>query len=115
MVSDIAVPIDRSLLEDGFWRSAVFTVPGDVDEDRVQFSADKYMRKFGNQLEVEGFDVRLMTQPGLDRRKSTTLTLEDRRAYVIWAWVKRRPSEIHVDIPDFAVSAMQDVGLRLTE
>lgn len=115
MVNNLAVPIDRSLIEDGLWRSATFTVPEEVGEDRVRFAADRYQRKFGNQLEAEGFDVRLMAEPEVDKRRSTTLTPEDRRAYVIWAWVKRRPVDFHVEIPDDYVPAMEDVGLRLTE
>ena len=96
------------------WEKASFTVPADVTEERVQFVADKYRRKFGKVLEEHGFEVLGMEMPheGHDV-VSVGITEPNRRRYIIWAKVRRRPVEIRVDVPDRQVAAFQRSGFSL--
>jgi hypothetical protein len=105
--------LDRSLIEGGYWESAIFTVPADVSHERVLLLGDKYRNKFGQSLEGQGLTVRRMGEPMLDSRPLETDP--DRRRYRLLAWCSRRPREIHVEIPDEAVPDMERMGLRLTE
>lgn len=99
------------------WQRGSFTVPADVSDERVQFAADKYRRKFGAILErgKYGFRVLEMIGPHEDKgavKKATTDS--DRRAYVIWAKVTRRPVTFHVEVPDEDVPMYQAAGFKLT-
>lgn len=105
--------IDRTLQEGGVWRRACFTVPVSVSEERVQFYADKYRRKFGNFLEKEGFDVLWMSQPLVYTGR---LPVEGgRREYKVFAWCRRRPIELKVDVPDILVPELLVRGMKLAE
>ncbi len=104
---------DLTLERGGTWEQAYFTVPIDVPDERVQILGDKYQLRFGKVLEEDGFDVLWMSEPIPDR--SNRPVDEDRRAYQVKAWVKRRPVETHYDIPDNAVGDMIELGLKLQE
>ena len=104
---------DLTLERGGTWEQASFTVPIDVPDERVQFLGDKYQLKFGKVLETEGLEVLWMSRPFTGKGKRPVD--EDRRAYFVKAWCKRRPIEIHMDIPDNAVGDMIELGLKLQE
>ena len=109
-------PADRTLELGGVWERAWFTVPDDVSEERVQFAADKYMRKFGGWLEAKGFTVLAMREPIREPNRNlqalwTRTDGADRRRYVIWAWCRRRPIDLVMWVPDSAVAAMQGLGM----
>lgn len=97
------------------WKSATFTVPVDVSDERVQFAADKYMGRFGDSLEKQEFQVLHMGKPAEDRGVvARGMTPPDRRAYVVWAKVRRRPITITVDVPDEDIPLYEAAGYRHT-
>ncbi len=96
------------------WKSATFTVPDTVAEDRVQFAADKYQRKAGAAWEKQGFQVLQMGLPELDRGVVAEGTTEpNRRAYIIWGKVRRRPVTERIEVPDKDVPILQKIGFKL--
>lgn len=98
------------------WDKATFTVPDDVPEERVQFAADKYRRKYGDILEGQGFEVLEMEQPHMDEGLVAQGTVDpNRRPYVIWARVRRRPVLTTIDAGDREVPAFEKAGFRLRE
>ena len=107
--------VDKTLEQNGCWQTAVFTVPAEVSDDRVQFSASKYKQRFGDTLEAQGWTVLAMNEPVLDTRKRVGGTAPDRRPYMVSAWCRRAPQQIKVDIPDHAVPDMKNMGLALAE
>ena len=109
---------DTSVQDGGTWERAVFTVPLGVPEERVQFVADKYQRKFGYHLEKQGFTVLQMSQPVRVTRPiegDAGIMDPTRKKYGILAYVTRRPVEHTVDVPDALVPELEKVGMRLTE
>lgn len=104
-------PVQRHI-----WDRASFTVPADVPDERVKQAGDRYRMKYGKALEVQGFDVLGMGWPEEDRSVLARGTTDpDRRRYIIWAKIRRRPVEVHVDVPDEDVPIYQKAGYRLTE
>lgn len=104
-------PVDLSLLRNGTWERASYTVPLDTPEDKVKYSASKYMTRFGDNLEAQGFKVLIMSKPEID--KSRIPTDPDRKRYVLWAWVRRNPATFKIDVPDIAVPSMLEKGMKL--
>ena len=107
------MPVDQSLIRGGVWERGTFTVPADVSEERVQLVAHKYMSRFGEALEKMGYQVLWMSQARID-----PLPIPedgDRKRYRMMAWVRQRPVEIHMDIPDELVPEMLQKGMKLTE
>lgn len=88
-------------------------MPKDVPDERVQERAYGYKNKFGKTLETSGFEVLWMSSPVM--AKGPRPVDEDRRAYYVQAWVRRRPVEIHMDIPDESVPELTGIGMRLNE
>ena len=103
---------DNTLTQGYAWERAVFTVPADVTEERVQFSAYKYRNKFGDYLEGIGFEVLSMTEPEVDKQTGVE---PDRRRYTIWAQVKRRPVVQDIWVPDSRAAEFQKMGLKPKE
>lgn len=101
--------VDRTLIDGGFWDKAVFTVPDDTPDERVQFVASKYMERFGKYLEGQGFTVKEMLKPQI----SGFPTEKGRRRYVIFAFVSREPIELTTMIPEILIPEMQVRGLKL--
>lgn len=96
------------------WQKATFTVPEGVSEERVQFYGDRYIRKFGAVLEADGFEVLEMKQPIVDHSLvAANITDPNRRPYVIWARIRRRPRTETFDMPDAAVPDLLKAGLKL--
>ena len=96
------------------WERASFTVPKEVSEERVRLVADKYLRKFGKALEQKGFNVLEFDGPNIDKSVvAMGMTEPDRRAYVLWAKVTRRPQIVTVNVPDEDVSLYQKAGFKL--
>lgn len=111
-------PRDRSVIwtpqQRFVWEKGSFTVPADVTEERVQFVADTYRRKFGKVLEEQGFEVLGMEMPHVGHDVvSVGITEPNRRRYIIWAKVRRRPIEVKVDVPDRQVAGFQRSGFSL--
>ena len=104
-------PVDDSLIRGGTWEWCTFEVPIDTPEDRVQFHGDRYMRIFGDGLEKQGFTVKVMSTPEVyDGQRPVD---PDRRRYILWAYVTRRPVTYTIDVPDMSIPAMQRLGLKL--
>ena len=98
------------------WDKATFEVPSDVSEERVQFYAPKWRNIYGKQLEAEGFTVLALDGPKVYQGGLAEAIVDpDRRRYVIWAKVRRRPALVHVDVPDAIVPGLVGDGLRLEE
>lgn len=96
------------------WEQAFFTVPAEVSEERVQFVGEKYRRKFGASLEARGFEVLGMDGPNVDRGLVAAGTTDpNRRAYAIWAKVRRRPTVVKVQVPDEDVPMYLNAGFKL--
>lgn len=109
---------DTTYTHGAVWESGTFTVPmrvGErvIDEEAVQAVADKYMARFGDVLEKRGYTVLRMLRPSLDKQQIGVDP--DRRRYVIWAWVKRRPVLLRFNIPDDAVPEMLKAGFALID
>lgn len=103
-------------MESRFWKRGSFTVPSTVSDERVQLVADRYIRRFGEALEAEGFKVLLMKEPVEDTGIAAYAFLDgayDRKQYVMWALVSKRPFEMTVDVPDKEVHMMEQYGFRL--
>lgn len=71
------------------------------------------MRRFGDHLEAQDFKVKAMSTPEEYRGKIPVD--EDRKRYVIWAYISRRPVVHTIDIPDMSVPAMQRLGMNLVD
>lgn len=98
------------------WTTGYFDVPFHYGEEQVQWVAPKYMRRFGEYLETQGFVVKQMLKPQVSGKATQNLFGQpDTKRYTIFAEVTRQPVEMHVDIPDYAVPDMEKVGLTLNE
>lgn len=106
-------PSDTTHTQGGIWERAVFTVPTDISHERVMLVAHKYMVRAGTHYESQGYTVLRCTQPAVDPR--TYLIPPDRRGYYMWFFLRRRPTEFHLDVRDDMVEEMEKLGLRLTE
>lgn len=98
------------------WDKATFDVPVDTPEERVQFYASKWRNIYGKRLEAEGFTVLALDGPKVYKGELAEAIVDpDRRRYVIWAKVRRRPTLVHVDVPDAIVPGLVEDGLTLEE
>lgn len=103
------------------WQKGWFTVPNTVfgrpvTEADVQERAPAHRNKFGELLEKEGWKVLWIEGPTLDQGLYARAVLDpDRRRYIMWARVERKPAEYHIDMPDAAVPAAEACGLKLNE
>lgn len=105
----------REMRRGGTWRKAVFEVPRGTSPDLVQFRADKYMLRFGKMLEEkDGCTVVVMTLPRHDPVPYPAVPA-DRDRYAIYAFVRRRPTLVHYEIPDELVPVALKHGLKLAE
>lgn len=96
------------------WEKFVFTVPAHCTEQQVQDAADKYKRKAGAALEFQGFTVLGFEGPEVNRGVvAQGTTPPDRRPYVLYAKVTRRPQTIRVDVPDEDIAIYQKAGFKL--
>lgn len=96
------------------WEKSGFTVPANVPNERVQFKGEHFRRKFGDYLVAKGFTVIKMEGPVEDHGLlATGTTAPDRRAYVIYAKVTRRPIVVRVDVLDEDVPIYQQSDFRL--
>ena len=97
--------------QNGVWESAVFTVPHDTTQDKVDFHAHKYMQRAGEAWEHQGFTVLKLTKPAPD--KVPMGVDPDRKRYVMWGFLRRKPQEITVEVPDAAVPTLTRQGMNL--
>jgi hypothetical protein len=99
------------------WRRGSFTVPIETTEEQVQDASDKYKKRMGEHLESKaGGSYRVLGFDGPMEDKSIlteAMTPPDRRAYVLWAKVRRRPVTLKVDVPDHMVPEFQAKGYKL--
>lgn len=99
-----------------FWKRGFFDVPSGTPDERVQFGADKYIRRFCTYLEREGYIVYEVTKPvPTGMVEHLVFTEPDTTRYEILARIARPPQELHFDIPDYAVPEMEKIGLVLAE
>ena len=105
--------VDQTLEQGGTWEFCTFEVPFEVPDEAVPQSdyAEKCMHLFGDELEKNGFQVLAMTRAEKD--KSPRPVDPDRKRFRLWAWVKRDPVTMTLDIPDQAVPSMLELGMRL--
>ena len=102
--------VDRSLIDNGVWERATFTVPSDVSDERVQESARKYRSKAASAWEAQGFTIMEMLGPNV--AESMPGDPPDRKRYSIFGFLRRRPVELTFDVPDVAVVALAEKGLK---
>ena len=95
------------------WERGSFTVPDDVPHERVCAMSAKYMQRFGQALEAQGFTVLNMSAP--QEEGVQVGVAKGRRKYIIQALVTRRPVTVKVDVPDQSVPAMVKQGYKLLE
>jgi hypothetical protein len=96
------------------WDRAGFTVPANVSDERVQSKAAYYQNIFGTALELQGFEVLRMDPPIRDTGFVAEGTTDpDRKKYLVWAKVRRRPVEVKVDVPDEDVPIYLASGYKL--
>lgn len=102
--------------EGAVWERASFTVPSTVPDQTVLDGpvAERYIRRFGAHLEKQGFEVLTMVRPEAVRSQ-VLMDTPDRKRFVMWAKVRRRPVTIHFDIPDHLIEAAQQVGFKLNK
>jgi len=111
MIIGLKERVDRSLEEGGFWEKATFTVPADTPDERVQFHADKYIRRAAEVFEAQGCKILRHTKPIVSL--GFLPTDEDRRRYDIFFWLRRRPITYELEIPEALIPEMQSKGLKL--
>ncbi len=111
MTIDLKDRVDRSLIEGGFWERATFTVPIDTPDERVQFHADKYIRKAAEVYEAQGCTVLKHTKPIVS--KGHLPTDDDRRRYDIFFYLRRRPITYDLQIPEAIIPEIQSKGWKL--
>ena len=104
-------PVDSSLIRGSAEEWATFDVPIDTAEDRIHIYGDRCMRWFGEHLEKQGFQVKLMSTP--QKYDGQQPVDPDRKRYIIWANVTRRPVVHTIDVPDMSIPAMQRLGMKL--
>lgn len=102
--------MDRALIDGGFWDRATFTVPSDVSDERVQFSADKYTRRAGNVFEAQGYTILKVTPPRVSF--GHLVTEEDRRRYDIYFFLTKIPETVKVEVPDILAPQMLAMGFK---
>ena len=96
----------------GVWERDTFTVPVSITEEQVSMASHKYMRKFCECLEAQGFTVKSTIAPKRSERLQM-MTPPDRKRYDLWAFVTRAPVKLTLDIPDRAVPELERVGMKL--
>ena len=107
-------PVDSSTVLGYHYESCYFHVPAEKTDEQVRSQVvDKYKRKFGNTLEMQGWQVLAMDEPYIWTDCPHEVD-EDRRPYRMWARVRRRPVELRVEVPDEAVPEMLKLGMSLT-
>ena len=80
----------------------------------MQLVADRYQIRFGKYLEGEGFEVLGMGKPQVDySTKAEGTTDPNRRAYIIWAKVRRAPRQIHAEVKDEDIGLYEKAGFSL--
>lgn len=104
---------DLTLQQGGAWESVRFTVPSDIPDEDVQARvSDKYMRVAGEFWEKNGFTVLHVKRPKL---YEGNLPIDaDRRGYIVWGWLKRRPVEHTIDVPEAYIPKFEGMGMKLT-
>ena len=97
------------------WRRGSFTVPVSVSKERVELSADRYERRFGNALEAQGYKVLKMVKAQVEDSGPAALLLcePDRVMYVMWALVTRDPFTVRMEVDDREVPMMEKLGFRV--
>lgn len=108
MVSNIYNP---KLAVKGIWERGTFTVPEDIPESRVQDVAHKYLRRFGEALERQGFEVLEIIGPTVSQGKMPPEP--GRKRYDCFARVRRKPITLDLEIPEELIPEMQSKGLKL--
>lgn len=97
--------------EKGVWERGTFTVPDDVPDSRVQSVAHKYMGRFGEALERQGFEVLETLGPIISQGRMPAEP--GRKRYDCFARARRRPVIIDLEIPEVLIPEMQSKGLKL--
>jgi hypothetical protein len=97
----------------GIWERGTFTVPENTPEDRIQSKSAEYKKTFGKILESQGFIVLEMTSPTLSN--GVFKTDPDMKRYEFYARVIRKPQTVRISVPDIAVPALLEKGLRLLD
>jgi len=95
----------------GIWERGTFTVPEDIPDTRVQEVAPKYLRRFGEALERQGFEVLEIIGPVVSQGRMPAES--GRKRYDCFARVRREPQTIRLEIPEELIPEMQDKGLKL--
>lgn len=99
-----------------FIKKGYYDVPSRYSEEQALAIAPKYITKFGESLHKEGFNIIRMYPPVESGNMEQVIFCEpDTRRYTIEAQVARKPRELHIDVPDHAVPAMEKLGLVLQE
>ena len=99
------------------WENVVFTVPNSVSDERVQsVMAARYRNKGGEYYEKEGFQVLAVDGPREDRSLVALQTTDpDRRKYVIWYKLRRRPKEQRAEVSDAEAPELLAAGYKLKD
>ena len=95
----------------GIWERGTFTVPKDRPDARVQSVAYKYMRRFGEALERQGFEVLEIIGPVVSQGKMEAEP--GRKRYDCFARARRKPVTVTIEIPEKLIPEMQSKGLKL--
>ncbi len=102
---------DYAIAAKGIWERGTFTVPEDIPDARVQGVAHKYLRRFGEALERQGFEVLEVIGPAVSRGRMPPEP--GRKRYDCFARVRRKPVTIDLEIPEQLIPEMQSKGLTL--
>ena len=106
--------VEQEIKQGGVWEMAKFSVPIETPDERVQMVAGEYMKRAGEGFRKQGFTVHEMKRPQVSNLLSFTAG-PGRKTYYINVFVSRRPNELTIPIPDYAVLEMQKAGLKLIE
>jgi hypothetical protein len=97
------------------WEKVVFTVPDTVSDERVHEN-DGYYRNQGGRIMEERYKYTVLAVDGPheDRGLVARQTTDpDRRRYVVWYKVTKRPEPFTIDVDDRFVPAYLNAGLHL--
>lgn len=95
------------------WEKGLFTAPADIPVDKVLAKGDVYRLWYGKQLEKQGWSIVEMRGPF--EYTGGMKCDPDRKQYIIYAHVKRRPRLVVETIHDSNVAWAQAQGYKVKD
>jgi len=106
---------DRNILNPvsaakGVWERGTFTVPEDTPHSRIEEVKHKYLRKFGEALERQGFEVLEVLGPMPSQGRMPAEP--GRKRYDAFARVRRKPVTLTLEVDETVMPKLEAVGMQ---